>query len=513
MLFLTLNDVLIVFQPDEVRDRLRQLGMNIPIGAKPQLCNWCNETSYNLPEHKEQCNNKHVKCYACKEEYPTQFIRAHFKNCDKRKGKKKNDGKKKDNKKNKKDGADDDDDDEEDGKKKRKGKTNIFTFNVHGAKKYKILKRLITPNDKKGRKKGKRFAVKPWIKQLVLGNEFGSGPRPHGHTHGVITTQEKMTYEEFETHWKRETKIKLADFTRSKNFVKDVRYCTKEDYRPILCNVDWDNTSVLCRAYIAARKYPTLESFDYPYCYLATWVRINFKEFFLKFREMEEADNLRALSNKVVLRPWQERFVRFLDWHDSPREIIWVVDQVGNSGKTFLSFYLQDQMGALRVPNVSSNDFAYAYNYQRLVIFDYERDSKDHINYRILENLKNGSLWSPKYESRSKNFRGINVKVVCFANYPPDYERLSADRWVVFNLENGRIKRVKIPDQLTLHLPTEEDSIMPPVPELPAAHQAEEEPAEEVVVAADPPPPSSPLRAFPVGRYVDSRFIVIEHHQ
>lgn len=472
---------------------------------------------FNLAEHKTKCTYKHVKCYGCGGEYPTQFIKAHYNNCDKRKGRKKkkttdkkDDKQKKTEPKKKKDKKEEDEDeDDEDGKKKRKGKTKIFTLNFHGAKKYKIIKRLITPNEKYGKKKNaKRFLVKPWIKQMVLGNEFGSGPRPHPHTHAVIATHDRMTYEDFQTQWKKETKIKIADLTRSKNFVKDVRYCTKEDYKPILCNIDWDNTSVLCRAYIAACKYPTLRHRDYPYCNLSSWVKTGFKEFFMEFRAMEEADNLRALSETVVLRPWQEKFVRFAQWHDSPREIIWVVDQTGNTGKTFLSFYLQDKEQAFRVPNVSSKDFAYAYNYEKMVIFDYERDSKEHINYKILENLKNGSVWSPKYESCTKNFRGlVNVKVICFANYPPEYERLSADRWVVFNIENGRLRRVKIPDQLTLHLPMEDDSIMPDLPVPPPQVVQEPPPAAE-----EPQPPASPLRAFPVAAYVDSRFIVIENN-
>lgn len=84
-----------------------------------------------------------------------------------------------------------------------------------------------------------------------------------------------------------------------------------------------------------------------------------------------------------------------------------------------MSFYLQEQEGAIRIPNVSSKDSAYAYNFEKIVIIDYKRDSKEHINYRILENLQNGSLWCPKYESQSNNFQHINVKVVCFANYPP----------------------------------------------------------------------------------------------
>lgn len=49
----------------------------------------------------------------------------------------------------------------------------------------------------------------------VLGNEFGSGPRPHPHTQAVIVTTEKMNFEEFKKQRKKETKIKIADIQRS----------------------------------------------------------------------------------------------------------------------------------------------------------------------------------------------------------------------------------------------------------------------------------------------------------
>lgn len=61
----------------------------------------------------------------------------------------------------------------------------------------------------------------------VLGNEFGSGPRPHPHTHAVIVTTEKMNFEEFKKQWKKETKIKIADIQRSKHFSTDVKYVSR----------------------------------------------------------------------------------------------------------------------------------------------------------------------------------------------------------------------------------------------------------------------------------------------
>lgn len=78
----------------------------------------------------------------------------------------------------------------------------------------------------------------------VLGNEFGSGPRPHPHTHAVIVTTEKMNFEEFKKQWKKES--------------TDVKYVSREDFGPIVYYIDWDLTSVACRAYVTAEKYDWL---------------------------------------------------------------------------------------------------------------------------------------------------------------------------------------------------------------------------------------------------------------
>lgn len=173
----------------------------------------------------------------------------------------------------------------------------FFTLNFHGAKKYnKVITRLITPDSVK---KGK-FVLKPWIKQLLLGNEFGSSPCPHPHCHGVIVTHEKMNFEEFQKKWKEVTKIRFAVLARAKSFNKDMRYCTKEDYCPIVCNVDLDLTPVMCRAYITSKKYPTLTHRTYPYCNLVSWFKTSFKQHFDEFHHMEEADELWLRSEKVA---------------------------------------------------------------------------------------------------------------------------------------------------------------------------------------------------------------------
>lgn len=514
---------------DEVMQRLRDMGMKLKTNVISK-CEWCSTDVIDLQHHQKTCNMKKVPCFRCKKEYPTYFIKAHFQKCkggekeneadsqgtgrDKKKVDKKKRKKRKEDRKGKGKGTgkgkakkSEGDDPGDDEKKARIRKGNFFKVNCHGARKYKLLKRFIKKDEEK-----KRYVFKDWIKQIAIGNEYGSGPRPHAHCHLVIATKQKMNFDQFKKKWKSCTKIKIADVERAKHWNTDVRYVTKEDYRPIIANIDWDLTSVLCRAYIAANKYKTFFPTMYPYCNLNAFQKSCFKVHFEDFQAQIRNDAVIETYNDLILRPWQEKFLRFLDWHDHPREIIWIIDQIGNSGKTFISFYLQDLFQALRVPNVSTRDFAFAYNFEKIVCFDYDRDNQEHINYGLLEDLKNGALWSPKYESKCKNFRDVNVKVVCFANYSPDYSKLSHDRWRVFNLVEGKLKRVDVPKPVITETIISEESLDIPDSETVTLNFVPFEVFEQPVETEE----EHEVRAFPVGQYVEPKYIdtnLIEVHQ
>lgn len=143
------------------------------------------------PKGPAKISNITVACHFCKKDISITLIKSHAKECRKKNPpkktnpKKKTDPKKKTNpKKKKKKNDDPDDPDDEEEKKTRLRKGKFFKLNFHGAKKYKILKRLLIFNPEQ-----KQYVIKDWIEQIVIGNEFGSGPKPHPHCHAVITTK------------------------------------------------------------------------------------------------------------------------------------------------------------------------------------------------------------------------------------------------------------------------------------------------------------------------------------
>ena len=127
-----------------------------------------------------------------------------------------------------------------------------------------------------------------------------------------------------------------------------------------------------------------------------------------------------------------------------PRTVYWYYDYVGNTGKTQLSKYLCVKEEALILGGRSADmkygviKFIEKKGYApRLIIFDIPRSSRDYVSYQGIEEIKNGLFFSGKYESDMCVFN--NPHVICFANSPPEIEKLSRDRWVIRDINKNDV--------------------------------------------------------------------------
>lgn len=145
---------------------------------------------------------------------------------------------------------------------------------------------------------------------------------------------------------------------------------------------------------------------------------------------------MKELCEQIKLRAWQLTALDRLN-RQNDRQILWIYDEHGNSGKTVLAKYLMDKFDAFYVQNGKQGDIAYSYNYEEYVVFDYVRSQRDFINYGVLESFKNGLIFSPKYQSVTKRF--MPCKVIVMANFLPDKKHLSLDRWDIMEIEGEDI--------------------------------------------------------------------------
>lgn len=160
---------------------------------------------------------------------------------------------------------------------------------------------------------------------------------------------------------------------------------------------------------------------------------------FVKFsrglRDLAEALREPPRDEDFTPRYWQQVLLDQLSLTPDDRTIFWVTDKEGGRGKSRLARHLIAEHGAAQLGGRIA-DMAYAYNYERIVIFDITRAAADHSDhlYSFAESLKNGIIVSPKYEATTKVCKAPHV--VFFSNAPPDTSKWTRDRLVEFDLAN-----------------------------------------------------------------------------
>lgn len=136
------------------------------------------------------------------------------------------------------------------------------------------------------------------------------------------------------------------------------------------------------------------------------------------------------------LRPWQTTLKELLLGEPNDREIIFVIDTIGNQGKTwFAKRHCRDFPDTCQYMEPGKKaDMAYALEPGINTLFvNVTRQQVDHLQYSFLEAVKDGMVFSPKYESGTKYLAKMHVVVMM--NQEPDRSFLSEDRYHFVRLD------------------------------------------------------------------------------
>lgn len=261
----------------------------------------------------------------------------------------------------------------------------------------------------------------------VFGEEVGkNGTR---HLQGTIGYSKRRTL--------RQVKDDLsarAHLEPTRNVAKSIKYCEKEGNARTFGEVPTGAT---------AGRRTDLDDFKSEVtsgCFDPRILRDRHSEVMAKYPRfcLEFVRDHRPLREVPThpLRDWQQELQRKLLADPDDRTIIFVIDLQGNGGKSwFADWWHYNNQETTQVLNPSKkNDMAYALDESKTVFFfDAPRSKQgEFIQYDILEELKNGRVFSPKYESGMKYFAKNHVIVMM--NEYPDMEKLSEDRYSIIAL-------------------------------------------------------------------------------
>jgi len=178
-------------------------------------------------------------------------------------------------------------------------------------------------------------------------------------------------------------------------------------------------------------------------------------------RHLSETQSLNACKESMSdWQPWdwQRKLIMDLSKPADDRKVIWYIDLHGGTGKSKVCDYLHLFHNAELMENGRTADLAHAWQCKPICLFDLSRSTQEHVNYGAIESIKNGRIFSGKYMSGTKWATG-NTHVVVFANWEPEFSRLSADRWDIrrINREEHCIRTMIVEQVVDNGLISDED--------------------------------------------------------
>jgi len=131
---------------------------------------------------------------------------------------------------------------------------------------------------------------------------------------------------------------------------------------------------------------------------------------------------------------WQKQIYDKCKTIPDHRTISWICDYEGNGGKTTFCKYMVVHHNYLILEGKSTDMFHGIASYYKtngyfpkVIFIDVPRESLNYINYAAIEKIKNGLLFSGKYEGKQLVFNCPHIFI--FANELPKLSAFSIDRW------------------------------------------------------------------------------------
>ena len=128
---------------------------------------------------------------------------------------------------------------------------------------------------------------------------------------------------------------------------------------------------------------------------------------------------------------------KYLSLKPNDRSIVWITECEGGSGKTsFCKHIVLNNSSALYLSG-SAKYMKYAIMKSidekgivpKILLLDIPRSLEDYVSYQGIEEIKNGMFFNTHYEAKMVVYDCPHV--VVFANFDPDFSKLSSDRWIL----------------------------------------------------------------------------------
>lgn len=202
-----------------------------------------------------------------------------------------------------------------------------------------------------------------------------------------------------------------------------------------------------CISLIKKERFSTISKYDQR----IHWEKTRNEEAAMAYSCKEETRTGRIFTNEKIkafvrtktkfdeLRPLKE-VIEIITKEPDNRTINWIWSEEGKVGKTSTAAFLERNYQGVCVANGKAADIKNTVikhleeNDLDVMIVTVPRSAQEYIGglYGVLEEIKDGLIYSGKYEGGFRNIEHPHVIVMC--NFEPDRYKMSEDRWNVVEI-------------------------------------------------------------------------------
>lgn len=147
----------------------------------------------------------------------------------------------------------------------------------------------------------------------------------------------------------------------------------------------------------------------------------------------------------VVLYQWQEKAIEIVKMRLlEDRKISWFYSEAGGVGKSVLVDWLVCNFQAVAISGAKRHVLATAHKLPQtpIWIFDIPRVNHNGVSYDAIESIRNGLWFSGFGDAVGMTRLDFNPVVVVFCNELPEIDKLSMDRWDIWEIHDNDIFQI-----------------------------------------------------------------------
>lgn len=148
---------------------------------------------------------------------------------------------------------------------------------------------------------------------------------------------------------------------------------------------------------------------------------------------------IRTKSKFDTLEPRKE-IIDIIQKEPNNRTINWIWSENGGVGKTSTAAYIEKNYEGVCIVNGKGADIKNSVithinneNPLDILIVNVPRCNENHLSYAAIEEIKDGLIYSGKYEGGFANIEHPHVIII--SNFHPELNKLSEDRWNIINVD------------------------------------------------------------------------------